>query len=248
MVISSRKSPNRPGLEQDAGDHRRDIGLRLRMGAGQPDVQAHGGGLGHEADGQQQEDPGRQRLGDLGEARQLEQRVAAARQREAGQDQEGAAEGEHQIGQRMGLRALAAQDQEVGADGQRLPGGEEAEGVLRHHQHREPGVHQHRRRIEAEAPPAGVVAGEQDQRAADEHHRREDQLQRVVARQASTNQATSPTMAMLFLIQTGSGSSSRKASANSSGSACSRLPLATGCPRGRRGPSRRPPRPGSPHA
>ncbi len=50
------------GLEQDAGDHRRDIGLGFGVSAGQPDVHADGGGLGHEADGEQQEHPGRDRL------------------------------------------------------------------------------------------------------------------------------------------------------------------------------------------
>ena len=61
-VNQQHEQAEQAGLEQDAGDHRRDVGFGLGMGAGQPDVHAHRGGLGHEADGQQQEDPGRDAL------------------------------------------------------------------------------------------------------------------------------------------------------------------------------------------
>ena len=71
-------------------------------------------------------------------------RCALRRQREAGQDQEGATEREHQVGQGMRFGLAAAQNQEIGADGQRFPGSKEIERVLGQDQHRQAGIHQHR--------------------------------------------------------------------------------------------------------
>ena len=112
------------------------------------------------------------RFGDLAQGRERDVRAALSGQREARQDQEGAAEGEQDVGQRVWLGALAAQDQEVGADGQGLPGGEEVEAVLGDDQHREAGIHQHGRGIKAEPPAPGLVTGQQDQRAADQDDQR----------------------------------------------------------------------------
>jgi len=173
-----------PGLEQDAGNHRRNVGLGFAVGAGQPDVQADGGGLGHEADGEEQEHPGRDRLFQLAERCQCKSRRwrdgVGGSKGEPGEDQESAAEREDDVGQRVRLGILAAQDQEVGTDGQQLPGGEKVEGIGGADQHRQTGIHQHRCGVEPDAPPVGMVARQQDDRATDENDDGEDQLQRVV--------------------------------------------------------------------
>ena len=150
------------------------------MGPGQPDVQAQGGGLGHEADGEQDEDPGRDRLRHLGERGQGQLRGTLGRQGEAGQEQEGATQGKEEVGQGVGLGGPAAQDEEIGTDGQQFPGGEELEAVLGQDQDRQPGVHEQGGGVEADALAPDLIAGEQDQGPTDQEDEGEDQPQGVV--------------------------------------------------------------------
>jgi len=79
---------------------------------------------------------------------------------------------------RLGI--LAAQDQEIGSDGQQLPGGKEIEAVGSADQHGQTGIHQHGRRVKTDAPPVGVIARQQDDRATDENDDGEDQPERIV--------------------------------------------------------------------
>jgi hypothetical protein len=168
------------GLEQDARDHGGHVRLRLGVGAGEPDVQPQGGGLGHEAKGQQGEDPAREGCRYLGKGGQCQRRRALGRQGEARQDEEGATQGEEEVGQGMGLRGLAAQDEEIGAQGQQFPGGEEFKAVLGEEEDRQAGVHQQGRGVEARPPAMGIVAGEQGHGSAHQEDDGEDEAQGVV--------------------------------------------------------------------
>ena len=95
---------------------------------------------------------------------------AAGGQREAGKQGEGAAEREEDVGERMRLGELAAQDQEVRAEGEHFPGGEEGEAGLRFDQHAQgPAYMSMAGRVEADAAAALGEGGQQDHRAAKEH-------------------------------------------------------------------------------
>jgi hypothetical protein len=121
-------------LEDDAGQERRDVAGRHRVGAGQPDVQGHHARLQPEP-GQREGEDRRRRAGGqrpLPHRGQRERAARRAQQGEEGEQAEGRDVGRHEINP-AGLPHLGVVvfrgDQEVGGQRHDLPAEQEQDGV-----------------------------------------------------------------------------------------------------------------------
>ncbi len=113
------------------------------MGAGQPDVQAYNGGFGHEANGQQTENPRGKSGGDIGQRCNLETELPLCRQSKTSENRKRSTQRKQDVGKCVWFGIFATQDQEIGPDGQGLPSREEFKRLFRNDKHCQPCEHQH---------------------------------------------------------------------------------------------------------